>query len=93
MMEVYRFLIYILHTQKYYINKTSQCYATAVGLVMDGLKRQERIQANDMEVEAEQQEAEEQSEDVEPPVDVQPERKSFLDKLTERVKEFLDNAE
>lgn len=79
----------------------SPLYATAVGLVMDGLKRQERRR---VEKEAEEQEMveetkvepaseapeEEQEQPVEPP---RKERKSFLDKLTERVKDFLDNAE
>lgn len=76
----------------------SPLYATAVGLVMDGLKRQERKR---IEKEAEQPEVVEE----EVPLDAsfaaeeeiisQPkkERKSFLDKLTERVKDFLDNAE
>jgi len=74
----------------------SPLYATAVGLVMDGLKRQERRRA-EKEVELMEQVAQENSEDhagleeaIEQP---KKERKSFLDKLTERVKDFLDNAE
>ena len=72
----------------------SPLFATAVGLVMDGLKRQERKR---IEIEAlEEAEAESNEEAIiEEEEIVQPkkERKSFLDKLTERVKDFLDNAE
>jgi cell division protein FtsA len=75
----------------------SPLFATAVGLVMDGLKRQDRKKAEAIEEEIVNvaEEVEEttfsQSEVVlEQPVK---ERRSFLDKLTERVKEFLDNAE
>jgi cell division protein FtsA len=73
----------------------SPLFATAVGLVMDGLKRQERKQAEAVEEMTIENEAEEttepqQEEPIEMPVK---ERRSFLDKLTDRVKEFLDNAE
>ena len=70
-------------------------FATAVGLVMDGLRRQERKRV-EKEREALEKTAElnadtdKDVEVVEPP---KKERKSFLDKLTERVKDFLDNAE
>ncbi len=75
----------------------SPLFATAVGLVMDGLKRQER-RGVEKEVEQMEHVAEEHSEDSmtqEEDIIQQPkkERKSFLDKLTERVKDFLDNAE
>lgn len=68
----------------------SPLYATAVGLVMDGLKRQQRKQAEIKQLKKEQpkEEIEEQ-----PPVSIPKQRVSFLDKITERVKEFLDNAE
>lgn len=74
----------------------SPLYATAVGLVIDGLKRQERKRIekeveNMVSVETELSEEDELTESqLEQP---KPERKSFLDKLTERVKDFLDNAE
>ncbi|MFV0571340.1 MAG: cell division protein FtsA [Xanthomarina gelatinilytica] len=71
---------------------TSPLYATAVGLVMDGLKRQERKKAEKIEKQAEV-ELQIEPEDVEEPPKPKPERRSFLDKLTERVKDFLDNAE
>jgi len=76
----------------------SPLYATAVGLVMDGLKRQERKRIEHQEeIEAVDDEAIEDEVPLEleenvPPVQKK-ERKSFLDKLTERVKDFLDNAE
>jgi cell division protein FtsA len=69
---------------------TSPLYATAVGLVLDGLKRNERKK---IELQEKQQEVENEKpieEIKEKPVK---ERRSFLDKLTERVKDFLDNAE
>ncbi|MDC0635191.1 cell division protein FtsA [Flavobacteriaceae bacterium] len=64
---------------------TSPLYATAVGLVLDGLERQEK------------QFSVELPEDDEPPkplTEQPPVRsKGFLEKLTERVKDFLENAE
>ncbi|PWK19132.1 cell division protein FtsA [Xanthomarina spongicola] len=68
---------------------TSPLYATAVGLVMDGLKRQERRRAEKVEEEV----IEDIVNEVEEEPKQKPERRSFLDKLTERVKDFLDNAE
>jgi cell division protein FtsA len=77
---------------------TSPLFATAVGLVMDGLKRQDkkRVEAVEEEVVEEQVVEEDETTISEAQeVEQQPrkERKSFLDKLTERVKDFLDNAE
>ena len=72
---------------------TSPLFATAVGLVMDGLKRQERVKAEAIqeEVIVNEPEAEtEQEQVIEPP---KKQKRSFLDALTERVKDFLDNAE
>jgi len=68
---------------------TSPMYATAVGLVMDSLMRQ------DKRVDETPEEAEVVSEDeiVPPSVETHRDNRSFLDKLTERVKDFLDNAE
>lgn len=77
---------------------TSPLYATAVGLVMDGLQRQEynaineeedaktkeTVSVEELDEVAEQQRYEQQQAQH---------RRSFLDKLSERVKEFLDNAE
>ena len=68
---------------------TSPLYATAVGLVLDGLERQNK----DTDLESDL------PNDPEPPVDEPPhpipqkKGKGFLEKLTERVKDFLENAE
>ena len=68
---------------------TSPMYATAVGLVMDSLMRQEKrsIENSHTEVENDEQL------NVQPPIETPRDNRSFLDKLTERVKDFLDNAE
>ncbi|NRD19381.1 cell division protein FtsA [Winogradskyella eckloniae] len=75
----------------------SPLYATAVGLVMDGLKRQERKKVEQV-VEEEIVIENAAEETIEPEIEIKEEkpvkeRRSFLDKLTERVKDFLDNAE
>lgn len=77
----------------------SPLYATAVGLVMDDIKRQERIYTEKVEeVEApivETPAIEEEVEEV-PEEEAVKEKKpklTFLEKLTMRVKDFLDNAE
>ena len=68
---------------------TSPMYATAVGLVMDSLMRQEKRIEETPEDEAIVSE----DEIAPPPVETHRDNRSFLDKLTERVKDFLDNAE
>lgn len=73
---------------------TSPLYATAVGLVMDDIKRQVKKAQEKEAIEAEMTANKTESPVVEEiPVKSRKERKSFLDKLTERVKDFLDNAE
>ena len=67
---------------------TSPMYATAVGLVMDSLERQEKRSIETPEVEADSEE-----EPMQVPIETPRDNRSFLDKLTERVKDFLDNAE
>ena len=65
---------------------TSPLYATAVGLVLDGLERQEK------QVFVEDTITDEET--PKPPVEKPPvQSKGFLEKLTERVKDFLENAE
>lgn len=65
---------------------TSPLFATAVGLVLDGLERQEKQIAV--------YEAPQDLETSEPIEEKPPVRsKGFLEKLTERVKDFLENAE
>ena len=75
----------------------SPLFATAVGLVMDGLKRQERRrvekEVEEMELAMEEHSEEHSTQEEERIQQPKKERKSFLDKLTERVKDFLDNAE
>ena len=64
---------------------TSPLYATAVGLVLDGLERQEKQVSVELP---------EDDEHPKPPTEQPPVRsKGFLEKLTERVKDFLENAE
>ena len=66
---------------------TSPMYATAVGLVMDSLLRQEKRSIETPE------EVDAEEETIQIPVESPRDNRSFLDKLTERVKDFLDNAE
>ena len=67
---------------------TSPMYATAVGLVMDSLIRQEKRISENLEEPENDEEL-----TIQPPVETPRDNRSFLDKLTERVKDFLDNAE
>ena len=71
---------------------TSPLYATAVGLVMDGVRRAERRGWSAGQIIPEIQEENVQQEE-EPVAPVKKQRRSFLDNLTENVKDFLDNAE
>jgi cell division protein FtsA len=71
---------------------TSPLYATAVGLVMDGVRRAERRGWPAGQIVPEVQEENVQQEE-EPVAPVKKQRRSFLDNLTEKVKDFLDNAE
>ena len=67
---------------------TSPMYATAVGLVMDSLMRQEK-----RSIETPEETENDEQLNVQPPIEAPRDNRSFLDKLTERVKDFLDNAE
>ena len=81
-------------------NVTSPLYATAVGLLMDGLGRSEK---NDVDQKAnstvenfqkdENQSVETENTEISNKTKIHKNRDSFLDKLTEKVKDFLDNAE
>ena len=65
---------------------TSPLYATAVRLVLDGLERQEKqVFVEDTTIDEETLETPDEKPQVQP--------KRFLEKLTERVKDFLENAE
>ena len=74
----------------------SPLYATAVGLVMDGVRRQQRRMQHEQELNGDSSDSEtsesEGQDSGTPEIPVR-ERRSLLDKLTERLKEFLDNAE
>ena len=81
---------------------TSPLYATAVGLVMDGLNRlrkneQENIEGelfnNDPQNEEGSNDDNESSSDELKKENKKIERESFLDKLTKNLQDFLDNAE
>ena len=82
-------------------NVTSPLYATAVGLVMDGLSKIEKNTTENLELEnsnEEDGEIESNEEDNSKEKDQKPEktkikRESFLDKLTKNLQDFLDNAE
>ncbi len=81
---------------------TSPMYATAVGLVMDGLvhmKRQKKLHKKETVVNEPVTELKEEilenktvAEEETPRVNLKP-RKNILEKWTEKFKEFLDNAE
>ena len=82
-------------------NVTSPLYATAVGLVMDGLSKIEKNTTENLELENSNEEdgvIESNEEDNSNEKEQQPEktkikRESFLDKLTKNLQDFLDNAE
>ena len=82
-------------------NVTSPLYATAVGLVMDGLSKNEKNTTENLELENSNEEdgvIESNEEDNSKEKDQKTEkikikRESFLDKLTKNLQDFLDNAE
>ncbi|MCF8716014.1 cell division protein FtsA [Joostella atrarenae] len=80
----------------------SPVYATAVGLVMNAIQQQKKNGALKIEKEKEaiKEEQIEQEQIEEPQINTEPqpteppvERKSFLEKWSEKLKDFLDNAE
>lgn len=82
-------------------NVTSPLYATAVGLVMDGLSKIEKNTTEDLELEnpneedgvIESNEEDNSKEKEQKPEKTKIKRESFLDKLTKNLQDFLDNAE
>ena len=82
-------------------NVTSPLYATAVGLVMDGLSKIEKNTIENSESEnsneegsvIESKEEENSNEKEQKPKKIKIKRESFLDKLTKNLQDFLDNAE
>ncbi|MEP2279319.1 MAG: cell division protein FtsA, partial [Maribacter sp.] len=78
----------------------SPLYATAVGLLMNAIKNQEKLKLTQEEILQEQQLGEEEelvyaNQDTEAVArpNLHKERKSVFDKWSEKLKEFLDNAE
>ena len=82
-------------------NVTSPLYATAVGLVMDGLSKIEKNTTENLELEnsneedgvIESNEQDNSNEKEQKPEKTKIKRESFLDKLTKNLQDFLDNAE
>ena len=82
-------------------NVTSPLYATAVGLVMDGLSKIEKNTIHNSEPEnsnegdsmTESNEEGNSNENEQKPEKTKIKRESFLDKLTKNLQDFLDNAE
>ena len=82
-------------------NVTSPLYATAVGLVMDGLSKIEKNTIENSETEnsnkedsmTESNEEGNSNEKEHKPEKTKIKRESFLDKLTKNLQDFLDNAE
>ena len=82
-------------------NVTSPLYATAVGLVMDGLSKIEKNTTENLELEnlneedglIESNEEDNSKEKQQKPEKTKIKRESFLDKLTKNLQDFLDNAE
>jgi cell division protein FtsA len=76
---------------------SSPSYATAVGLLMEGLTKEVKIEETE-EVKEEfiiESENEEETIELETKVEIKPKqkKKSFFEKFTEGLKDFLDNAE
>ena len=82
-------------------NVTSPLYATAVGLVMDGLSKIEKNTTENLELEnsneedvlIESNEEDNSKEKEQKPKKTKIKTESFLDKLTKNLQDFLDNAE
>ena len=82
-------------------NVTSPLYATAVGLVMDGLSKIEKNTTENLELEnlneeddlIQSNEEDNSKEKEQKPEKTKIKRESFLDKLTKNLQDFLDNAE
>ena len=82
-------------------NVTSPLYATAVGLVMDGLSKIEKNTTENLELETSNEEygviesnvEDNSNENQQQPEKTKIKRESFLDKLTKNLQDFLDNAE
>jgi len=82
-------------------NVTSPLYATAVGLVMDGIKKIKDQNDSGKENSGEEKlfdmdtnlQEDDSKENINDNLKDQKKRESFLDKLTEKLKDFLENVE
>ena len=78
---------------------TSPLFATSVGLVMDGLQRIDKqlldddLDENSISDDSVELNETGDEEGIKPPPKLPKPTTSFLDKLTDRLKDFLDNAE
>ena len=73
---------------------SSPSYATAVGLLMEGLEKEIKIEEEEPEEEIIEEEKPIE-EELKPLIEEKPKpkKKSFFEKFTEQLKDFLDNAE
>lgn len=71
---------------------SSPSYATAVGLLMEGLIKDPKATQQEAQHE-EQTELDEANQSIEEEEQPKPRKKSFFEKFTEGLKDFLDNAE
>ncbi|WP_439128113.1 cell division protein FtsA [Polaribacter sp.] len=76
---------------------SSPSFATAVGLLMEGLERETKQEEPEEEVVEEVEENTSTEDEIEQPQEEEPKKvkkkKSFFEKFTEGLKDFLDNAE
>ncbi len=74
-------------------NLSSPQYATAVGLLMNGLNKIEKNKINNQENNQEPEDSSEQPEETAAVKEEKPPKKSIFEVWTEKFKDFLDNAE
>ena len=74
---------------------SSPSYATAVGLLMEGLDKDVKVVEEAVEEQIEEEISTSPEEELKPLIEekVKPKKKSFFEKFTEGLKDFLDNAE
>ncbi|WP_457617476.1 cell division protein FtsA [Lutibacter sp.] len=72
---------------------SSPQYATAVGLLMNGLNKIEKNKINNQENNQEAEDSSEQSEETAAVKEEKPPKKSIFEVWTEKFRDFLDNAE
>ena len=74
---------------------SSPSYATAVGLLMEGLDKDVKVVEEAVEEQIEEEISTSPEEELKPLIEekVKPKKKPFFEKFTEGLKDFLDNAE